>query len=493
MNPQKKPTNHIKYLLITAGMIACATVTGWIFRYVGFPETNIVIVYLLSILLTARFTKGYACGIAASVIATFSFNYFFTAPYYTLSVNDPTYIITFIIMTITAVITSTLTSKVKQNALDAKEKEAETSALFQLTNRLTDAADISDIAGISVDAISVIMDCRAALLCFDENGTPEHSFIQQQSNGLQIRRKTEDASGINHQIEGLRTAFIIGGEFHDWPIYGREDILGLLRIPNDTAVLLNEMQKRLLRSMIESTALAMVRFKQVIKVSEVRFMLLLLAIFVPITAFSLSSGLNMGIAEGLRRALFDVSSALSTTGYSTMSYASWPPLAIGVLILMMLIGGGIGSTAGGIKISRVYLMLRITLQNIRRRIFPTRSVEAPYYIKAQGRTPIDSSLALDTSGFISCYFEIFIIGTLLITITSGCSLTEAMFEFASALGTVGLSIGLTTTTTNNPTLVVEMVGMILGRLEIFIVLTGIYSVITSMKLRLTNTVPVLSN
>ena len=47
-----------------------------------------------------------------------------------------------------------------------------------------------------------------------------------------------------------------------------------------------------------------------------------------------------------------------------------------------------------------------------------------------------------------------------------------MFEFASALGTVGLSIGLTGTATNDATLIVQMVGMILGRLEIFIVLTG---------------------
>ena len=215
MTPQKKPTNYIQYVLMTAGMIAAATVTGWVFRYAGFPETNIVIVYLLSILLIARFTKGYAYGIASSVIATFSFNYFFTAPYYTLSVNDPTYIITFVIMTITAIITSTLTSKEKQNALDASEKEAETSAIFQLTNRLTDAADMFDIAGISVDAISVIMDCRAALLCFDENGIPEHTYIQQQSNGQQIRRKTEDMSEINHRLEGLRVAFISGEEFQD--------------------------------------------------------------------------------------------------------------------------------------------------------------------------------------------------------------------------------------------------------------------------------------
>ncbi|MDI3542428.1 MAG: trk/ktr system potassium uptake protein [Candidatus Atribacteria bacterium] len=226
------------------------------------------------------------------------------------------------------------------------------------------------------------------------------------------------------------------------------------------------------------------KWRQVIRVSEVRFMFLLLLVFVPITAVLFMTGLNMGLGEGFRRALFNVLSALSTTGYSSMSYTSWPPLAIGVLILMMLIGGGIGSTAGGIKLPRVYLMLRITTQNIRKRLLPTRSVEAPYYIKAQGKTPIDAMLAMDTAGFVVCYLSLFIIGTLLITITAGCSLTEAMFEFASALGTVGLSIGLTTPATSTVTLIVEMFGMILGRLEIFIVLIGIYSSVIALKQRL---------
>lgn len=217
------------------------------------------------------------------------------------------------------------------------------------------------------------------------------------------------------------------------------------------------------------------KWRQVIRVSEVRFMFLLLLIFVPIIAVSLMSSFNMGFGEGFRHALFDITSALSTTGYSTMSYSSWPPVAIGVLILMMLIGGGIGSTAGGIKMSRVYLMLRITMQNIRKRLLPPRNIEAPYYIKAQGKTPIDTTLVIDTMGFVACYLGLFIIGALLITVTAGCSLTEALFEFASALGTVGLSIGLTGPATGTATLIVEMFGMILGRLEIFIVLIGIYS------------------
>ena len=60
-------------------------------------------------------------------------------------------------------------------------------------------------------------------------------------------------------------------------------------------------------------------------------------------------------------------------------------------------------------------------------------------------------------------------------------LASCMFEFASSLGTVGLSIGLTGPATNNATLVVEMIGMILGRLEIFIVLTGAYYGLHEMK------------
>lgn len=275
---------------------------------------------------------------------------------------------------------------------------------------------------------------------------------------------------INHTMcalstGGFSTKLNSIGEYNSFPIEAITVVLMLIGTTNFAVLLLLTRRK----------------WRQVIRVSEVRFMFLLLLIFVPITALSLMGGLNMGLGEGLRHALFNISSALSTTGYSTMSYASWPPLAIGILILMMLIGGGIGSTAGGIKLSRVYLLLRITIQNIRKRLLPPRSVEAPYYVRAQGKTIIDATLAMDTTGFVACYLGLFILGALLLTATAGCSLTEATFEFASALGTVGLSIGLTTPATGAATLIVEMFGMILGRLEIFIVLIGAYSGITVLK------------
>ena len=206
---------------------------------------------------------------------------------------------------------------------------------------------------------------------------------------------------------------------------------------------------------------------------------MLLLIFVPLMALSLSG--SMGLGAGLRHALFNAASALSTTGYATMSYEGWPSCAIGLMILLMLIGGGIGSTAGGLKLTRVYLILRMMGQNINKKLLPQRCVDAPTYVKAQGRTKIDGELCSDTVGFVGCYLLLFVAGALLLTLTAGCDLERAMFEFASALGTVGLSIGLTGPTTNNATLIVEMIGMILGRLEIFIVLTGAYYGLQEIK------------
>jgi len=111
--------------LITAGFLLLASAVGICFRELHFQESNIVIVYMLSVLLTSRFTEGYVFGLTASVIATFLFNWLFTKPYYSFAVYNPGYLITFVIMTITAICTSALTTRVKEDAVRAQEKEAE--------------------------------------------------------------------------------------------------------------------------------------------------------------------------------------------------------------------------------------------------------------------------------------------------------------------------------------------------------------------------------
>ena len=261
---KRKPmtqNSNVQGLLCAGAFVCAATAIGWLFRILQFPETNIVVVYILSVILTARFTDGYMWGIVTTVLSTCAFNIFFTQPYYTLSVDDPTYFITFSIMAITSIITSALTSKAKKMTAEAIHNERQTSALYDLTSHLADAESAEQIAGITVETVSRIMDCKAACLCFDGQGKPEHTFIQQKSESEQIHRCVSNPDDIQHRIENLRTDYDAGDEFYDWPIYGSESVLGIVRIPKQRAEVMEDQQKKLLHSMIETTAIAMDRLR----------------------------------------------------------------------------------------------------------------------------------------------------------------------------------------------------------------------------------------
>ncbi|MFQ8583282.1 MAG: DUF4118 domain-containing protein [Holdemania massiliensis] len=100
----------LRHGLQMAGLLAAATAGGLVFRQLGFPETNIVLLYLLAVLLTAWMTRGYGYGVVASLLATLIFNYFsLRRTGRCRSMIE--LLITFIIMTATAFITSALTSK----------------------------------------------------------------------------------------------------------------------------------------------------------------------------------------------------------------------------------------------------------------------------------------------------------------------------------------------------------------------------------------------
>jgi len=264
---------------------------------------------------------------------------------------------------------------------------------------------------------------------------------------------------------GFSTRLNSIGEYHSFAINIITIVLMLIGTTNFAVLLLLGQRK----------------WHRALQVSEVKFMFLVLVVVIPLTSISLWQSMSMSLSEGLQHASFDIISALSTTGYASMDYSHWPPFALSMMILVMLIGGGIGSTAGGLKLTRVYLILRLLFITIRSKLISTRRVETPTYESPQGKTVIDAALFFDTVGFCVCYLLLFGFGSALLTIAADCNLTQAMFEFSSALGTAGLSIGLTGPATKASVLIIEIVGMILGRLEIFIVLVGIDAVYKKIK------------
>lgn len=266
----KKVWEFLKDLSITLGFIAAATILGSSFRFWNLHETNVVIIYLLSVLLTARFTRGYLYGIIATILSFLLYNWFFTEPLYSLKINDPTNIMTISIMTITAIITSALTAKVKQAAVEAREKEAESNALYQMTNHLTDAENSDQIAAIIVKTVSRILSCNAGFVCFDENGVPAGTFIQQKEDGQIIHRELEAPQDFAKRMASIHTAYDEGPEFYDFPVYGRTMMLAVLRIPRTCGDNLSDAQNRILHSMIENASLALDRFHSLEAQSKIR-------------------------------------------------------------------------------------------------------------------------------------------------------------------------------------------------------------------------------
>lgn len=175
------------------------------------------------------------------------------------------------------------------------------------------------------------------------------------------------------------------------------------------------------------------------------------------------------MGQGFRDGLFQVVTALTTTGFQTVpSFAVWSSPLILVMTLLMLIGGGTGSTAGGIKQIRVCIMLKSLCWSIRSKISQKRLIHADGIYRISGYEYLKAEERLEASDFILLYLGVFAAGTFILC-AYGFGIGDSMFEFASALGTVGLSVGITGYDASPVVLWTETVGMLAGRLEIYVI------------------------
>ncbi len=114
--------------------------------------------------------------------------------------------------------------------------------------------------------------------------------------------------------------------------------------------------------------------------------------------------------EAFRHTLFQVASILTTTGYSTTDFNFWPAPAIATILLIMFIGAMAGSTAGGIKVSRIVIAFKGTYINIRKLINPRYVPKA----KFEGKS-LSSNTINDVFAFITLYFFLFLFVVLLLS------------------------------------------------------------------------------
>lgn len=215
------------------------------------------------------------------------------------------------------------------------------------------------------------------------------------------------------------------------------------------------------------------KFKLVLKHVEIKLFLIFMILFIPLLVVSILQVEGMTFFAALRVSLFQFVSSLTTTGFQTVStFHILPHSFLTIIILLMLVGGGLGSTAGGIKQYRIALLFKSMYWNFKERISHKRVVRT-HFINRSGTDEVVQDKELSYNHvFLAVYFCLFVVGVFIYTLY-GYNIQDSMFEYASAMGTVGLSIGIIGYSAPSGILIITMIGMFLGRLEFFIVLIAI--------------------
>jgi len=217
------------------------------------------------------------------------------------------------------------------------------------------------------------------------------------------------------------------------------------------------------------------KLRFVFKNGEVRLQSVLMPLSAAVVFIYTCQTLYPQIGKAMRVAVFETVSALTTTGFSTVSYGNWNSFGVILLISLMLIGGGTCSTAGGIKQFRIYLLFKLLFWDLKRHLIPRTAVtELPVW-EGNRRVFLDDAKVRQVAVFVFLYVAVYGLGVMVLC-SYGYSLSDSLFEFASALGTVGLSVGVTSAQMPDGALWAEIFAMFLGRLEFIVVVISLLKI-----------------
>ena len=210
------------------------------------------------------------------------------------------------------------------------------------------------------------------------------------------------------------------------------------------------------------------RIRQALRSDELRFFLLAAGIG-SVLVFLNILPLYDSPATALKDASFQVTSILSTSGFSTTDYNQWPSFARTVLVLLMFVGGCSGSTAGSVKCGRLLLMFRCARRSLLRLSHP-RAVKV---VKLDGKI-VEESTINTVFAFFICFCLLLAAGTVVVTL-DGADLVTAFTSSLGAITNVGPGLGMVGPMGNfafysGPIKAFLSLMMVVGRLEIFPVL-----------------------
>ena len=174
--------------------------------------------------------------------------------------------------------------------------------------------------------------------------------------------------------------------------------------------------------------------------------------------------------QGIQHSTFQSISALTGTGFATQDLSKWNDFSKFSLTILMIFGGGYGSTASALKLIRVAVLLYAVWWTAKKVLLPEHAVTT---FKLGGK--FYSSDELESVALYAWLYLVTLVLGALVFMFAGHSAVDSLFEVASAEGNVGLSVGITSPMMPDYQKIVLIIEMWAGRLEIFPVLVLIFS------------------
>jgi trk system potassium uptake protein TrkH len=206
-----------------------------------------------------------------------------------------------------------------------------------------------------------------------------------------------------------------------------------------------------------------------LKDAEVRALVVAVLAAACLLALTLHYRNGLPWGDALRAGLLLGASAQTTAGFSDLPVTALDPTAKLIAIVAMLVGGSVGSTAGGLKLLRLLVLLRLTQFALRRTAMPAHAVAIP---RLEGRNLEAGDIQRAAIALL-----LLLVVTLLswgAFVAAGLAPLDGLFEVVSAVGTVGLSTGITAPELAPGLKLLLCVDMLMGRLEIVALLVLLY-------------------
>ncbi len=207
------------------------------------------------------------------------------------------------------------------------------------------------------------------------------------------------------------------------------------------------------------------KFKAVFKNEELRLYFGIAASSIVLIAINISRMYNT-VCEAVHHAAFQVVSIMTTTGYGTVDFEQWPAFSKAILLSLMFIGASAGSTGGGLKVSRVLLLMKSIRRTIRKALHPRRV--QPVYM--DGRA-VSEEVCDNVNAYLAIYCVILVLSFAVISV-DGFSIGTNFSAVASCFNNIGPGFELVGATQNfsiysDLSKIILSLDMLLGRLEIF--------------------------